>query len=55
MDGMRDASGALQGDVVEKHGSFSVGSTQCSSGAAIGALSPAQSGVLNEMFQISGG
>lgn len=34
MDGMSDASGTLQGDVVEKHGSLSVVTPQGCSGAA---------------------
>lgn len=42
MDGMSDARGSLQGDVVQKHGSLSVASPQCSSGAANRALRPAQ-------------
>lgn len=42
MDGMSDARGPLQGDVVKKHGSLSKASPQGSSGAANGALSPAQ-------------
>ena len=42
MDGMSDACGTLQGDVVQKHGSSSVASPQGCSGAADGALSPAQ-------------
>lgn len=33
MDGMSDASGTLQGDVVEKHGSLSVFTPQGYSGA----------------------
>lgn len=42
MDGMSDARGTLQGDVVQKHGSLSVASPHGSSGAANRALSPAQ-------------
>jgi len=42
MDGMSDASGTLQGDVVQKHGSLSVVFPPGSSGAAKRALSPAQ-------------
>lgn len=36
MDGMSDASGTLQGDVVEKHGSLLIVPLQGSSGAAEG-------------------
>ena len=42
MDGMGDASGALQGDVVQKHGSLLVASTKYPSGAANRALSSGQ-------------
>lgn len=55
MDGMSDARGSLQGDVVQKHGSFFVASPQGSSGAESRLLSLAQNGVLDKMTQISDG
>lgn len=42
MDGMSDARGPLQRDIVKKHGYLSEASPQGSSGAANGALNPAQ-------------
>lgn len=55
MDGMGDACGTLQGDVVQKHGSLSAVDPQSFKGAADGALSPAQYGEIDKMILISGG